>query len=82
MPDADAIFRVVLDDAGYVCKVSDKGAYTEASIDKFDGLDVAGFAHKYQLLTTGLSTRSRYRECVGGWHQPEWISDGKRVCRY
>jgi hypothetical protein len=50
MPDAEAIFRVVLDHAGYVCKVSDKGAYTQASIDKFGGLEQAGMEVRHPSL--------------------------------
>ena len=50
IPDAEAIFRTALDFAGLECKVSDKGAYAQASIDKFGGLEQVGTALRHPTL--------------------------------
>ncbi|WP_263378456.1 hypothetical protein [Granulicella paludicola] len=38
VPDAERIFRIALASCGYECKVSDKGAYAQATVEKFGGL--------------------------------------------
>src|SRR6202034_3069959 len=44
VPQAETIFRIAFDHCGYECKVSDKGAYSQSTIDKFGGLDLIGKA--------------------------------------
>jgi len=44
VPDAEEIFRIVLDDCDYRSKTSDKGRYEDTTIRKFGGLDKAGYA--------------------------------------
>ncbi|MES2392416.1 MAG: hypothetical protein V4555_12300 [Acidobacteriota bacterium] len=41
-PDAETVFRAAISFAGLECKVSDKGAYAQASIEKFGGLEQIG----------------------------------------
>jgi hypothetical protein len=44
VPDADEIFRIVLEDGDYRVKTSDKGRYEDTTVRKFGGLDKAGYA--------------------------------------
>jgi hypothetical protein len=44
VPDAEEVFRIVLEDCGYRSKTSDKGRYESATVQKFGGLDKAGYA--------------------------------------
>src|SRR6266702_647588 len=44
VPDADEIFRIVLKDCDYRVKTSDKGRYETTTVEKFGGLDMAGYA--------------------------------------
>ena len=44
VPDAEEIFRIVLSDCDYRSKTSDKGRYEDAAVQKFGGLDKAGYA--------------------------------------
>lgn len=44
VPDAEEIFRVVLDDCGYQAKTSDKGRYEAVTLQKFGDLEKAGYA--------------------------------------
>jgi hypothetical protein len=44
VPDAQEIFGIVLGDASYRSKTSDKGRYETAAVDKFGGLDKVGYA--------------------------------------
>jgi hypothetical protein len=53
VPDAEEIFRVVLEDCDYRSKTSDKGRYEDTTVRKFGGLDKAGYAlwsDKHQTL--------------------------------
>lgn len=58
-PDAEAIFRAALNFAGLECRVSDKGAYAQASIDKFGGLEQIGMAFRHAFLSALLK---KYRD--------------------
>ena len=44
VPDAEEIFRIVLEDCDYRSKTSDKGRYEDTTVRKFGGLDKAGYA--------------------------------------
>ena len=44
VPDAEEIFRVILEDCGYRSKTSDKGRYEAATVQKFGGLEETGYA--------------------------------------
>ena len=44
VPDAEEIFRVILDDCGYQSKTSDKGRYEAIALQKFGDLEKAGYA--------------------------------------
>jgi hypothetical protein len=44
VPDADEIFRIVLEDCDYRSKTSDKGRYEDTTTRKFGGLDKVGYA--------------------------------------
>lgn len=44
VPDAEEIFRVILDDCGYRSTMSDKGRYEAEAVRKFGGLDKVGYA--------------------------------------
>lgn len=44
VPDADEIFRIVLEDCDYRVKTSDKGRYEATALQKFGGLAMAGDA--------------------------------------
>jgi hypothetical protein len=44
VPDADEIFRIVLEDCDYRSKTSDKGRYELTTVQKFGGLEKAGYA--------------------------------------
>ena len=44
VPDADEIFRIVLEDCDYRSKTSDKGRYEITTVQKFGGLEKAGYA--------------------------------------
>jgi hypothetical protein len=53
VPDAEEIFRIILDDCGYQSKTSDKGRYEAETVRKFGGLEKAGYAlssQKYRTL--------------------------------
>lgn len=44
VPDAQEVFRIVLDDCDYKSKTSDKGRYEDTTVRKFGGLDKAAYA--------------------------------------
>jgi hypothetical protein len=44
VPNADEVFRIVLEDCGYRVKTSDKGRYEATTVEKFGGLDMVGYA--------------------------------------
>jgi hypothetical protein len=44
VPDAEEIFRIVLEDCGYQSKTSDKGRYEAETVRRFGGLENAGHA--------------------------------------
>lgn len=44
VPDAEEIFRIVLEDCGYQSKTSDKGRYEAETVRRFGGLENAGYA--------------------------------------
>ena len=44
VPDANEVFRIILDDCGYKSETSDKGRYEAETIRKFHGLEEAGNA--------------------------------------
>jgi hypothetical protein len=53
VPDAEEIFRIVLDDCDCRSKTSDKGRYEDTTVIKFGGLDKAGYAlwsDKHRML--------------------------------
>lgn len=39
VPDAESIFRTILNDCGYQCNISDKGRYETESVNKFGGVE-------------------------------------------
>jgi DNA-directed RNA polymerase subunit RPC12/RpoP len=54
VPGAGEIFRIVLEDCDYRSKTSDKGRYESTTVEKFGGLEKAGYAlwsdKHYRLL--------------------------------
>lgn len=44
VPDAEEIFRIVLEECGYQSKTSDKGRYEAETVRRFGGLENAGYA--------------------------------------
>ncbi len=44
VPDADEVFRIVLEDCDYRVITSDKGRYEATAVRKFGGLGMAGYA--------------------------------------
>ncbi len=64
VPNAENIFRVAFDNCGYECKISDKGAYAQASIDKFGSLGKIGQALRHDgdvtiLALDAMSAKSK-----------------------
>jgi hypothetical protein len=67
VPDAESIFRIALDDCGYVCEISDKGRYEAESVRKFGGLDEIAYAlrvDKYRALLKKFLDTSGSQEGV------------------
>ena len=44
VPDADEVFRIVLEDCDYRVTTSDKGRYEATTVQKFGGISMAGYA--------------------------------------
>ncbi len=46
VPDAEEVFRIILNDSGYDTKTSDKGRYQQQTINKFGDLEKAAWAFR------------------------------------
>lgn len=67
VPDAEEIFRVILDDCGYQAKTSDKGRYEAVAVQKFGDLEKAGYAFwsdKHRILLQKYLDNSDSQEGV------------------
>lgn len=79
VPDADEIFRVIVDDCGYQSKTSDKGRYESATVQKFGDLGRTGYAlssSKHRALLEKYLDRSESRK--GVFDQGVLLKDRRR----
>jgi hypothetical protein len=82
-PDAEAIFRAALDFAGPECKVSDKGAYAQASIDKFGGLEQIGMALRLATVSALLQKfRDKTPPGDGVFDEGVFLRDKRRYLNF
>ena len=68
VPDAEEIFRIILEDCGYRSKTSDKGRYEAVTVQKFGGLEKAGYAlwsNKHRTLLEKFLDKSKSKNGEG-----------------
>jgi len=79
VPDAEEIFRVILDDSDYQSKTSDKGRYEAVTIQKFGDLEKVGYAlwsNKHRALLEKFLDRAESRK--GVFDEGVYLKDRRR----
>ena len=83
VPEAEEIFRIILDDCGYQSNTSDKGRYEAETMRKFGGLESAWYAlwsEKHRSLLMKFLDKS---ESVKGVHdEGVYLKDGRRYLNF
>ena len=83
VPEAEEIFRIILDDCGYQSKTSDKGRYEAETVRKFGGLENAWYAlwsERHRSLLMKFLDKS---ECVKGVHDKGvYLKDKRRYLNF
>jgi hypothetical protein len=83
VPDAEEIFRFILDECGYQSKTSDKGRYEAESVYKFGGLEKAGYAlssQKYRNLLMKFLDKSPSQK--GVHDEGVYLKDQRRYLNF
>jgi len=83
VPDAEEIFRIILDDCGYQSKTSDKGRYEAETVRRFGGLEKAGHALSFQKYRTLLMKFLDKSESVKGvYDEGVYLKDRRRYLNF
>lgn len=82
VPDAETIFRIAFYDAGYECRISDKGAYAEKCVEKFGGLDKTAMALRHGTLGVLLRKFLDKEKPTSGVHDDGDVIEGRRYLNF
>jgi hypothetical protein len=83
VPEAEEIFRIILDDCGYHSNTSDKGRYEAETLRKFGGLERAWYAlwsEKHRSLLMKFLDKSKSVKDVHD--EGVYLKDGRRYLNF
>jgi hypothetical protein len=83
VPDAEEIFRIVLEDCGYESTTSDKGRYEAETVRRFGGLENAGYAlwsQKHRALLMKFRDTSKSKK--GVYDEGVYLRDRRRYLNF
>lgn len=83
IPGPEKVFRVLLDNCGYDCEVSDKGRYESETISKFGGIEGAAYALRHSQTSLLLGQfLNREKPAKGVYNEGVLLSDKRRYLNF